>query len=154
LRRSLPARVEGLITRKRIALAAIVLGFIFLSTWYLSNRPPRINERIYAKIHAGMTKADVIELIGAPPGYYGMSKRPVFDGPPGQVLDPRIEDDGPNVQLQPFKTCRWQDANNEITVLFSANGMAVFKAYAKAEPVGWRDAVRNALESILRWFGM
>jgi hypothetical protein len=71
-------------------VAALVAGY-----WYMRPRPP-IDQASFDKIQIAMTEAEVIEIIGAPPGNYGMGegeldpwprgKMPFFDPPPGAPI--------------------------------------------------------------------
>jgi hypothetical protein len=145
LRRYVAGRIKRWITWKRIVLVGIVLVFILLSSWYLSNMPPRINEQTYAKIRAGMTKNDVIALIGAPPGRYGGSNSSEKEYRHAKFLGSR------DLVVLGVTSCWWEDDRSEICVQFGVDGRILSKGFADAPPPGWRERTRNNFERILRF---
>jgi hypothetical protein len=69
---------------RRIIIGVVILGglaaALFAVVWFFQPHP-RIDRDVYDMIKPGMTERDLIDLIGAPPGDYGLGKGwPLFDG--------------------------------------------------------------------------
>jgi hypothetical protein len=61
--------------RRRIFIWAglfIVLGVSLLTGYWFARPHPRIDQATVDKIQPGMTEQEVIDIIGAPPGNYGL----------------------------------------------------------------------------------
>jgi hypothetical protein len=63
--------------RKRIVICSLTFLALaagsFAAFWFLQPRP-RIDEQAFARIEHGMTEQQVIDIIGAPPGNYGVGE--------------------------------------------------------------------------------
>jgi hypothetical protein len=145
-------------TRKRLFLTVVVvgvLGFLGIRAWQDWDRPPRINEETYAKIHRELSQKEVIALVGAPPGSFF-----AFGNTPAWQLEHRWE------QLVDNRTytasfvsgkrsmCRWADEHHELTVFFGADGKAIGKKFRNAEPETWHDYLLAKIASVLRSLGV
>jgi hypothetical protein len=134
--------------RKKLAMRRVFLGLAILSVIAallgLYNRYCRvtIDREKCALIKEGMTKEEVIAIIGAPPGRYGGKSVGRSDRQP--ILDPGTE--------------VWEDDKGAIIVDFGEDGRVEFKCYLAAsgyrreEGSGisdWLDAAWRRLGRIL-----
>src|SRR5262245_12571564 len=110
--------------RRRIAVSAIVLlivaGLIVVGYWLLQPHP-RIDKAALDRIELGMTEAQVVEIIGAPPGNYGLGDAE-FER--SHIVDARAV----IVELpDPASSKSWMGQTHGIEIGFDANGKVVTK---------------------------
>lgn len=63
--------------RQRVLVCGSILlglGFLFIAGFYLLRPRPRIDQATLDRIQIGMAESEVIEIVGAPPGDYGVGR--------------------------------------------------------------------------------
>jgi hypothetical protein len=92
-----------------VSILAVVAVGLFVGGWLMLPKP-RINEESFGRIKIGMTQAQVEEIIGAPPGDYGVSKC---------ELDVWHSD---SMRLPAWTCKQWLGQHDAITVWLDAEG--------------------------------
>src|SRR5438128_1751089 len=108
-----------------IGLAAAV----FLGFWAMQPRP-RIDQETLDKIQIGMTEREVIDIIGAPPGDYGVGNAEVDD------WDPTARGRWPAMLKLDDDERSWLGHEKAIVVAFDETRKVSGKRLANV----WRDA--------------
>jgi hypothetical protein len=94
--------------RKRVVVGLVVLSLVAVTAVLLWPVPPRPGLQTFRKVREGMTLAEVIRIVGAPPDRF-MHER---GGPP------------PEPGL-PMRTAFWDSAEGNLNVILDADDRAV-----------------------------
>jgi hypothetical protein len=122
--------------RKRWRLAAAAVGLVlsvWLAAWLLQPRAAHIDEAACDRIEVGMTRRQVEDILGGPPGFYAAGKLASFSDSPPAPGEPAPED--------------WWGEGGRVSVTFDAEGHVTHKRFRNVYPFGpeplWRRLLRR-----------
>lgn len=134
-----PVNKNWLLVGAMLALVALAAALPWL---ILQADPPRFSEKQCREIRAGMTRIEVIAVLGAPPGDYtdGTGDYRIIVG--GQIMD------GSGVPTEQLDHC-WCGYDGMIGVWFDEQGRVVTASFYHAWPDGPRRP--SLWERVKRW---
>jgi hypothetical protein len=105
-----------------LAIMMILTGLWFLLFYTTGDpiRPAGITHQGYVRIRLGMTKSEVEEIIGKPPGEY--------DGPTRRWHS-SWDDECEGSETPPFRSRAWENRDCRIEVGFNLSGRVIYKLY-------------------------
>ena len=123
-----------------LALFGVVLTSVGFATVLSFTAPnQKINAESFQTVHLGLSRQEVAEILGGPPGDYGPGEVVGFPPRPGTISSFRME----------LRSEKWEQGSTIIYVLFDEQGKVSWKSLCQ----GCIRREEPFLEKMRRWLG-